>query len=60
MLSNRLKLDNKAFNIKVIDNPIYYRVYKSNRANKLYTKIREVIIDDKTRLRGITLAKYSI
>ena len=60
MLSNRLELDDKTFNIKTIDDPIYYRVYKSNRTNKLYTKIREVIINDKTKLRGITLTKYSI
>ena len=58
-MSDRLELNDKAFNIEAIDDS-YYRVYKSNRANKLYTEIREAIIDDKTKLRDITLAKYSI
>ena len=60
MLSNCLELDNKAISIKIIDDPTYYRVYKSNRTNKLYIKIREAIINEKTKLRGIILTKYSI
>ena len=60
LIPNRLELDEKDFSINVIDDLIYYRVYNLNRTNELYTKIRKSIIDDKAKLREITLAKYSI
>ena len=60
LTSNRLKLDKIEFTIKVINDLIYYRIANKNKIDKYYTKIHNVIIENKKKLEEITLAKYSI
>ena len=60
LTSNRLNLDNTEFDIKIIDNSLYYKIFKTNKIDKECDDIRETIINDKNKLKNITLNKCVI
>ena len=57
---NRLNLDDTEFDIKVIDDSLYHKVFEANKVDQECDKIRETIINKKNKLRDITLNKYAI
>ena len=58
--SDRLNLDGTEFDIKVIDDSFYYRVFETNKVDQECDEIREIIINKKNKLRDITLNKCVI
>ena len=60
LTSNRLNLDDIEFEFKIIDDSLYYKIFKINKINKECDDIREIIINDKNKLKGITLNKCAI
>ena len=58
--SNRLNLDKIEFDIKVIDDFLYHKVFETNKVDKKYNNIREAIINEKNKLRDIILNKCVI
>ena len=44
----------------IIDSFLYYRVFKTNKIDKEYDKIREAIINNKNKLRDIIFNKCVI
>ena len=55
-----MNLDNIEFDIKIIDDPLYYKVFEINKTDKKCDDIREAIINDKDKLKDITLNKCVI
>ena len=60
LTSNRLNLDDTEFDIKIIDDPLYYKVFEINKTDKECDDIREIIINEKNKLKDITLNKCVI
>ena len=60
LTSNRLNFDDIEFDIKIIDNPFYYKIFEINKADEECDDIREAIINEKNKLKGITLSKCVI
>ena len=52
--------DDTEFDIKVIDDSLYHRVFEANKVDQECDEIRETIINKKNKLRGITLNKCVI
>ena len=52
-----MNLDDIEFDIKVIDNFFYYKVFETNKIDQKCDNIREIIINEKNKLRDITLNK---
>ena len=48
------------FEINVIDDFFYYKVFEANKIDNEYNKIREMIINNKKKLRNIIFNKYVI
>ena len=57
---NRLNFDNTEFDIKVINDLFYHKVFETNKVDKEYNEIRETIINNKNKLKNITLNKCVI
>ena len=55
-----MNLDDIEFEIKIIDDSFYHRVFKINKTDKECDDIRETIINEKNKLKGITLSKCVI
>ena len=55
-----MNLDNIEFDIKIIDNPLYYKVFEINKINKECDNIREAIINEKNKLKDIIFNKCVI
>ena len=60
LTSNRLNFDDIEFDVNVIDDLFYHKVFKANKVDDECNEICETIIDDKKKLRGITLNKCVI
>ena len=60
LISNRLNLDDIEFDVNVIDDFLYHKMFKTNKIDDDYNEIREAIINDKKKLRDITLNKCAI
>ena len=60
LTSNRLNLDNIEFEINVINDPFYHKMFKTNKVDNEYNEIREIIINNKKKLKNITLNKCVI
>ena len=56
----RLNLDDIEFNVKVIKDSLYYKVFKTNKIDQKCDNIREIIINEKNKLRNITFNKCVI
>ena len=48
------------FDVNVIDNSLYYKMFKTNKIDNDCNEIREVIINNNKKLKDITLDKYVI
>ena len=59
-ISNRLNLDNIEFEINVINNSFYHKIFETNKIDNEYNEIREIIINDKKKLKDIILNKCVI
>ena len=59
-MSNRLNFDDIEFDIKIIDDFFFHKVFETNETNKEHDNIRETIINNKNKLRDITLNKCVI
>ena len=59
-ISDRLNLNNIEFDIKIIDDSLYHRVFETNKVDQKCDEIREIIINEKNKLRDITLNKCVI
>ena len=59
-ISNRLNLDDIEFEINVINNSFYYKVFKANKVDNECNEICEIIINDKKKLKDITFNKCVI
>ena len=46
--------------MKIIDNFFYHKVFEANKVDKEYNNIREIIINNKDKLRDITFNKCVI
>ena len=55
-----MNLDNIEFDIKIIDDLFYYKVFETNKIDEEYNNIREIIINEKNKLRDITFNKRVI
>ena len=55
-----MNLDNIEFDIKIIDDSLYYKIFEINKIDKECDDIRETIINEKNKLKGITLNKCVI
>ena len=55
-----MNLDDIEFDIKVIDDSLYHKVFETNKVDQEYDEIREIIINEKNKLRDITLNKCVI
>ena len=53
-------MDDIEFEINIIDDPLYYKIFEINKIDDEYNDIREVIINDKEKLKDITLNKCVI
>ena len=60
LISNRLNLDDIEFDVNVIDDFFYHKVFKMNKIDNEYNKIREIIINDKKKLKDIIFNKCVI
>ena len=60
LTSNRLNLDNIEFDVNIIDDSFYHKMFKANKIDDEYNKIREIIINDKKKLKDITFNKCVI
>ena len=60
LTSNRLNLNNIEFDIKVINDSFYHKVFETNKVDQECDEIREIIINKKNKLRDITLNKCVI
>ena len=60
LTSNRLNLDNIEFDVNVIDDSFYYKMFKANKIDNDYNEIRETIINNKKKLKNITFNKCAI
>ena len=57
---NRLNLNNTEFDIKIIDDSFYHKMFEANKIDQECDEIRETIINEKNKLKGITLNKCVI
>ena len=57
---NRLNLDDIEFDVNVIDDFLYYKVFKANKIDNDCNEIREIIINNKKKLRDIIFNKCVI
>ena len=57
---NYLNLDNIEIEINIINNFLYYKMFETNKIDNKYNKIREIIINDKEKLKDITFNKCVI
>ena len=55
-----MNLDNIEFDIKIIDDSLYYKVFEINKTDEECDDIRETIINEKNKLKDITLNKCVI
>ena len=55
-----MNLDDIEYDIKVIDDSFYHRVFETNKVDKEYDNIREAIIIEKNKLRNIIFDKCVI
>ena len=55
-----MNLDDIEFDIKIINNSLYHRVFEANKIDQKYDEIREIIINKKKKLKDITLNKCVI
>ena len=55
-----MNLDNIEFDIKIIDNPFYYKIFEINKIDEKCDNIRETIINEKNKLKDITFNKCII
>ena len=55
-----MNLDDIEFDIKIIENSLYYKVFETNKIDQKCNNIREIIINEKNKLRDITLNKCVI
>ena len=55
-----MNLDDTEFDIKTIDDSLYYKISEINKANKEYADIRETIINEKNKLKDIIFNKCVI
>ena len=53
-------IDDIEFDIKIIDDLLYYRIFEINKINEEYDNIRETIINEKNKLKDITFNKCVI
>ena len=53
-----MNLDGIKFDIKIIDNFFKHKVFETNKIDKEYNNIREIIINGKRKLKDITFNKY--
>ena len=53
-------MNNIEFEINIINNSFYYKMFKINKIDNEYNEIREIIINDKKKLKDITFNKYAI
>ena len=60
LTSNRLNLDDIEFDVNAIDDPFYHKMFEMNKVDDKCNEIREAIIDDKKKLKDITLNKCVI
>ena len=52
--------DNIEFDIKIINDFLYHKVSEANKVDKEYNNIREIIINDKKKLKDIIFNKCVI
>ena len=57
---NRLNLDDIEFEINVINDFFYYKMFETNKVDNECNEIRETIINDKEKLRNIIFNKCVI
>ena len=55
-----MNLDNIKFDVNVINDFLYHKVFEMNKVDNEYNKIREKIIDDKKKLNDIIFNKCVI
>ena len=55
-----MNLDDIEFDIEINNNSFYYKVSETNKTNEENNNIREIIINDKNKLRDITFNKCVI
>ena len=55
-----MNLDNTEFDIKIIDDLFYHKVFEANKIDQKCDEIRETIINKKKKLKDITLNKCVI
>ena len=55
-----MNLNSIECDIKIIDNSFYHKMSKTNKVDQEYDDIREIIINEKNKLRDITLSKCVI
>ena len=55
-----MNLDDIEFDIKIIEGFFFHRVSEINKVDQEYNNIREIIINEKNKLRGIIFNKYAI
>ena len=60
LTSNRLNLDDIEFDIKIIDDSFYHKIFEINKTNEEYNNIRETIINEKDKLKNIIFSKCVI
>ena len=57
---NRLNFDDIEFEINVINDFFYYKVFEANKVDNKYNEIRETIINNKKKLKDIIFNKCVI
>ena len=57
---NYLNLDNIEFEINVINNFFYYKMFEMNKVDNEYNEICKIIIDNKKKLKDIIFNKCVI
>ena len=55
-----MNLDDTEFDIKIINDSFYHRVFEANKVDQECDEIREIIINEKNKLKDITLNKCAI
>ena len=55
-----MNLNNIEFDIKIINDSFYRRMFETNKVDQECDKIREIIINERNKLKGITLNKCVI
>ena len=55
-----MNLDDIEFNIKVINDFLYHKIFETNKVDEKYNDIRETIINDKNKLKDIIFNKCVI